>query len=45
MSGYKSDCIAHRGVLEEELQFIQKPFSINDLGPKIRDALKKSETV
>src|SRR5512145_894649 len=43
MSGYTSDVIAHRGVLEEEVRFIQKPFSINDLGPKIRDALKKTK--
>jgi len=43
MSGYTADVIAHRGVLEEEVEFIQKPFSINDLGPKIRDALQKSK--
>ncbi len=43
MSGYTSDVIAHRGVLEEEVRFIQKPFSIHDLGPKIRDALKKTK--
>jgi CheY-like chemotaxis protein len=41
MSGYPADVIAIRGVLEEEVQFIQKPFSLKELGPKIREALKK----
>lgn len=43
MSGYTADVIAHRGVLEEEVQFLQKPFSIHDLGPKIREILKKTK--
>ncbi len=39
MSGYTANVIAHRGVLEEGVQFIHKPFSINDLGLKIREIL------
>lgn len=40
MSGYTADVITNRGVLEEEVQFIQKPFSIKDFSAKIRETLK-----
>lgn len=36
MSGYTAEVIAHRGVLEEGMNFIQKPFSMKDLGIKVR---------
>jgi PAS domain S-box-containing protein len=39
MSGYTADVIAHRGVLEEGVQFIPKPFSVSDLTVKVREAL------
>ena len=39
MSGYTADVIAHRGVLEEGVNFIQKPFSKKDLAIKVRDVL------
>jgi CheY-like chemotaxis protein len=39
MSGYTADVIAHRGVLDEGMQFIQKPFSMADLGLKVRAVL------
>ncbi|MEJ2638296.1 MAG: PAS domain S-box protein [Desulfosarcinaceae bacterium] len=39
MSGYTANVIAHRGVLEEGVHFIQKPFSMKDLGLKIREIL------
>ncbi len=39
MSGYTADVIAHRGVLEEEVQFIQKPFAVRELGIKIKETL------
>lgn len=39
MSGYTADVIAHRGVLEQGVQFIQKPFSVASLATKTRDAL------
>ncbi len=38
-SGYTADVIAHHGVLEEGVQFIQKPCSISDLAIKIRAVL------
>jgi two-component system cell cycle sensor histidine kinase/response regulator CckA len=39
MSGYTANVIAHQGVLEEGINFIQKPFSMHDLAIKIRMAL------
>ena len=39
MSGYTANVIAHRGVLDEGVQFIQKPFSKTDLGIKVRAIL------
>jgi PAS domain S-box-containing protein len=39
MSGYTADVIAHRGVLNEGVRFIQKPFSMQDLALKVREAL------
>jgi len=39
MSGYTADIIAHHGVIDEEMQFIQKPFSLDALVAKVREAL------
>lgn len=39
MSGYTADVIACRGVLDEGVNFIQKPFSIKDLAGKVRQVL------
>ena len=39
MSGYTSNVIAHRGVLEKGVHFIQKPFSMKDLARKVREAI------
>jgi len=39
MSGYTADIIAHHGVLDEGVQFLQKPFSMNSLAQKVRDIL------
>ena len=39
MSGYTADVIAHRGVLEQDVHFIQKPFSRSDLARTVRAAL------
>ena len=41
MSGYTDNVIAHRGVLDEGIHFIQKPFSIQGLSIKIREAMNK----
>jgi two-component system, cell cycle sensor histidine kinase and response regulator CckA len=42
MSGYPANVIAHRGILEEGVNFINKPFSMKDLGDKVREALDKT---
>jgi CheY-like chemotaxis protein len=39
MSGYTSNVIAHHGVLDAGINFIQKPFSLPDLASKVRDVL------
>ncbi|MBF0303570.1 MAG: response regulator [Desulfamplus sp.] len=39
MSGYTADVIAHHGVLDAGVYFIQKPFSKQELELKIRDVL------
>jgi two-component system, cell cycle sensor histidine kinase and response regulator CckA len=41
MSGYTADVIAHQGVLDEGVNFMQKPFSIKDLAAMVRAALDK----
>jgi len=41
MSGYTADVIAHRGVLDEGVNFIQKPFSMKELAVKVREALSE----
>jgi DNA-binding NtrC family response regulator len=41
MSGYTANVIAHHGVLEEGIEFIQKPFSKNAFAQKIHDILKR----
>jgi PAS domain S-box-containing protein len=39
MSGYTADVIAHHGVLDEGVQFLQKPFSVKALAAKVREVL------
>lgn len=39
MSGYTANVIAHHGVLDEGVHFIQKPFALHALAAKIREAL------
>jgi PAS domain S-box-containing protein len=39
MSGYTAEIIAHQGVLDEGVAFIQKPFSMADLAGKVREVL------
>jgi len=39
MSGYTADVIDDRGVLSEEIAFLQKPFSLGQLARKVRSVL------
>ncbi|MBT9589172.1 PAS domain S-box protein [bacterium] len=39
MSGYPADVIAHHGLLDDGVFFIQKPFSSDSLASKVRQAL------
>jgi CheY-like chemotaxis protein len=39
MSGHNADIIVHHGVLEEGVQFIQKPFSMSDLARKVKELI------
>jgi len=39
MSGYTANVIAAQGVLDAEVNFIHKPFSIADLAKKVREAI------
>ena len=39
MSGYTANVIAHHGILDEGVNFIQKPFSRQKLSTKVREVL------
>ncbi|MFZ4857891.1 MAG: ATP-binding protein [Desulfuromonadaceae bacterium] len=39
MSGYTADVIAHYGVLDEGVHFIQKPFSLSAMAAQVRELL------
>ena len=43
MSGYTADVIAHHGVLDEGVQFIQKPFSVQTLAARVREVLDETK--
>ncbi len=40
MSGYTANVIAHRGILDEGVHFLQKPFAMQALAIKVREALR-----
>jgi PAS domain S-box-containing protein len=39
ISGYMDDILAHHGFVREGIDFIQKPFSMQDFGSKVREIL------
>ena len=41
VSGYTADLIAHHGMLNEDVCFLQKPFSIRGLASKVRESLEQ----
>jgi PAS domain S-box-containing protein len=43
MSGYTANVIAHHGVLDPGVHFIQKPFSMEDIFVKVRETLRDAE--
>ena len=42
MSGYTADIIANQGIIEEGVNFIQKPFTLKDLSTAVRAALGRN---
>jgi two-component system, cell cycle sensor histidine kinase and response regulator CckA len=43
MSGYTADVIAHQGILDAGVNFIQKPFGSDDFASKVRQVLDHLE--
>jgi CheY-like chemotaxis protein len=41
-SGYSANVIAHRGVLDDGVHFLEKPFSMKGLAAKVREALESN---
>jgi PAS domain S-box-containing protein len=41
MSGYTADVIAHHGILEEGVHFLQKPFSMKELSARVRETIEE----
>jgi len=39
MSGYTANVITHQGIIDQEIVFLQKPFTLHDLEKKIREAI------
>ncbi|MBI5552257.1 MAG: PocR ligand-binding domain-containing protein [Desulfobacterales bacterium] len=43
MSGYTANVIAHHGILDEGIRFINKPFSMKALAAKVREILNEPQ--
>ncbi|MHB1462307.1 MAG: response regulator [Armatimonadota bacterium] len=39
MSGYTADVIAHQGVVDKDVHFLQKPFSMQEMATKVQEVL------
>ena len=44
MSGYTDDAIVHHGVLEPDIDFLQKPFSPSSLAHRVREVLDTAKS-
>ena len=44
MSGYTANAIAHHGILDEGVHFIEKPFMSDRLARKVRAVLDKTKS-
>jgi len=44
ISGYTANIIAHHGILDRDINFLQKPFSKESLAAKLREVLLSSKT-
>ncbi len=42
MSGYSADLIANHGIIDENIQFLQKPFSVKAMAAKVREVLDRA---
>ncbi|MHC1724787.1 MAG: PAS domain S-box protein [Syntrophobacteraceae bacterium] len=42
MSGYTADVVAHHGVLDAGINFIQKPFTMKEIAKKVREILEQN---
>ena len=40
ISGYTDRAIVHNGILDPDVAFLQKPFTIDGLARKVQEALK-----
>jgi DNA-binding response OmpR family regulator len=43
ISGYTANVIAHRGILEENVEFLSKPFPRDELVRRVRRILDRGE--
>jgi len=43
MSGYTANIVAERGVLERNVEFLQKPFTVEFLAQKVREVLDREQ--
>ncbi|MCX8110534.1 MAG: transporter substrate-binding domain-containing protein [Syntrophorhabdaceae bacterium] len=42
MSGYTDNVIVHHGILKEGIEFIQKPFTLENISKKVREVLDRT---